>query len=142
LDHTVGGPARVGSVCASLSFRNTTGYLVDRMTRLRLALGILFGMTSLLAGVTFVALEGREVALLRTVDEHGNTRNTRVWVADEDGYVWVEAANRSRPFLRDVHAIAEVELRRGGTLRRCQAVVVPNPEGDELLDDIHMVRWL
>jgi hypothetical protein len=112
------------------------------MTRLRLALGILFGMAGLLAAVTLVALEGREVALLRTVDERGITRNTRVWVADEDGYVWVEAANRSRPFLRDVHAIAEVELRRGGTLRRCQAVVVPNPEGDELLDDIHMVRWL
>jgi len=99
------------------------------MTRLRVALGLLFGMASVLAAVTLVALEGREVALLQTVDEHGNVRSTRVWVADEDGYVWIEAANRNRPFLCDVHAIAEVELRRGGALRRCQAVVVPNPEG-------------
>jgi len=101
------------------------------MTRLRVALGILFGMASVLAAVTLVALEGHEVALLRTVDERGNVRSTRVWVADEDGYAWIEAANRNRPFLRDVHAIAEVGLRRGGTLRRCQAVVVPNPEGHE-----------
>ena len=88
-------------------------------------------MTSVLAAVTVVALEGREVVLLRTVDAHGNVRSTRVWVADEDGYVWIEAANRNRPFLRDVHAIAEAELGRGGTLRRCPAVVVPNPEGHE-----------
>ena len=88
-------------------------------------------MASVLAAVTLAALEGHEVALLRTVDEHGNVRSTRVWVADEDGYVWIEAANRNRPFLRDVHAIAKVELRRGGTLRRCQAVVVPTPEGHE-----------
>jgi hypothetical protein len=111
------------------------------MTRLRVALGVLFGMASVLAAVTLVALEGREVALLRTVDEHGNARSTRVWVADEDGYVWIEAANRNRPFLRDVHAIAEVELRRGDTLRQCQAVVVPNPEGHERIRHLLAAKY-
>jgi hypothetical protein len=115
--------------------------LVEAMTRLRVALGLLFGMASVLAAVTLVALEGREVALLRTVDEHGNARSTRVWVADEDGYVWIEAANRNRPFLRDVRAIAEVELRRGGTLRRCQAVAVPNPEGHERMRHLLAAKY-
>ena len=111
------------------------------MTRLRVALGLLFGMASVLAAVTLLALEGGEVVLLRTVDARGNVRSTRVWVADEDGYVWIEAANRNRPFLREVHAIAEVELRRGGTLCRCQAVVVPNQEGHERIRRLLAVKY-
>ena len=52
-----------------------------------------------LVATTLVALEGREVVVLETIDGAGVARATRTWVADDDGYAWIEAANPERPFL-------------------------------------------
>jgi hypothetical protein len=99
------------------------------MTGLRLVLGTVLGAALLFAGVTLVALEGREVVVLRTFDAQGQPRETRTWIADEDGSPWIEAANAERPFLQHLRANPEVELRRSGTLRRCHAVPAENPDG-------------
>ena len=77
------------------------------------------------AGVTLLALEGREVVQLRTVTPEGGVRSTRTWVADADGAMWVEAANVQRPFLLDLGAHPDIELVRGGTVLPVRAVVVP-----------------
>ena len=77
------------------------------------------------AGVTLLALEGREVVQLRTVTPEGSVRRTRTWVADADGAMWVEAANVQRPFLLDLGAHPDIELVRGGTVLPVRAVVVP-----------------
>jgi hypothetical protein len=69
------------------------------------------------------------VVVVRTVDEHGGTRTTRTWVADEAGDAWIEAANPERPFLLDIGRTPAVELQRGGVVHRCHAVVLANPEG-------------
>ena len=81
--------------------------------------------------VTLVALEGREVVVLRTFDEDGTPRQTRTWVADADGAVWIEAANPERPFLRDLQAHPDVELRRAGLAHGCRTFVMPNPDGHQ-----------
>ena len=77
------------------------------------------------AGVTLLALEGREVVQLRTVTPEGSVRRTRTWVADADGAMWVEAANVQRPFLLDLGAHPDIELVRGGTVLPVRAVAVP-----------------
>ena len=77
------------------------------------------------AGVTLLALEGREVVQLRTVTPEGSVRRTRTWVADADGAMWVEAANVQRPFLVDLRAHPDIELVRGGTVLPVRAVAVP-----------------
>ena len=77
------------------------------------------------AGVTLLALEGREVVQLRTVTPEGGVRSTRTWVADADGAMWVEAANVQRPFLLDLGAHPDIELVRGGTVLPVRAVAVP-----------------
>jgi hypothetical protein len=82
-----------------------------------------------LAALTVAALEGREVVVVRTTDGSGGTRETRVWIGDEGGAAWVEAANPGRPFLRDVQGNAAVELRREGAWRWCHAAAVEGPEG-------------
>jgi hypothetical protein len=82
-----------------------------------------------LAAVTLLALEGREVVVVRTVQPDGTSRDTRTWIADADGVVWIEAANPERPFLQDVRTRPEVTLRRHGALSRCRADVVPDPDG-------------
>ena len=109
----------------------TAGILVEPMTRTRIILGTGLGIGVLFTAVTLLALEGREVVVLRTFDAHGEARETRTWVADEDGYTWIEAANLERPFLLQLQAKPEIELRRGGTLRHCHASTVPNPEGHQ-----------
>jgi hypothetical protein len=94
------------------------------MSRRRLAF-LLAAAVLGFAAVTLLALEGREVVQLRTVTPEGGVRSTRTWVADEDGAMWVEAANVQRPFLRDLRAHPDVELVRGGTVLPVRAVAVP-----------------
>jgi hypothetical protein len=82
-----------------------------------------------LVATTLVALEGREVVVLKTVDAGGVGRATRTWVADEDAHAWIEAANPERPFLLALATHPDVELTRGGRVHRCQAEPMPNPAG-------------
>ena len=96
---------------------------------MRLVLAAPVGLLAAFAAVTLVALEGGEVVVLRTVDDHGAPRETRTWVADESGAAWIEAANAERPFLRQLHAAPDVHLRRGGVWRPCRGAEVSNPEG-------------
>jgi len=101
------------------------------MTYTRLAVLLAILAASVFGGVTLAALEGREVVVLHTFDAHGTSRKTRTWVADDAGYVWVEAANESRPFLHNIQANPDVELHRGGAMQRCRAVAMANPDGHE-----------
>ena len=96
--------------------------------RLILGIGLLLAAG---AAVTLAALEGREVAVLSTIDAAGTRQETRVWVADDAGTAWVEAANTERPFLRALEQLPDVTLRRDGLARACRATVVPNPDGHE-----------
>jgi hypothetical protein len=70
------------------------------------------GALAAFGGVPLVALEGRDVAVLYTTGTEGELRRTRVWVADGDGALWVEAASAHRPFYRDLVAQPLVELER------------------------------
>ncbi len=84
---------------------------------MKLALRIVSGLLLLAVAfgvVTWVALEGREVAVLHTRSADGESRSTRVWVADSGGAVWVEAANPERPFYMDILNTPAVQLERQG----------------------------
>jgi hypothetical protein len=87
-------------------------------------LGVIATPTAL-AAITILALEGREVVVVRTPDGRG----TRTWIADDGGAAWVEAANPERPFLRALDTRPDVEVVRGGATHRCRATAMPNPEG-------------
>jgi hypothetical protein len=79
-------------------------------------------------GVTLYALEGHEVVVLQTTDEHGAARETRIWIADEGDNAWIEAATPERAFYRDLLAHPEAELHRGDTSSRVRATPVPGRE--------------
>jgi len=76
------------------------------------------------AAVTLWALEGREVALLRTITPAGDVRETRVWIAEDDGAWWIEAATPTREFLRDIVNEPTVEVERHG--RPSRRVATPD----------------
>jgi hypothetical protein len=82
-------------------------------------------------GLTLYALEGQEVVVVRTHAPDGSLRETRTWVADDDGALWIEAAFVERPFYQQMLADPSVEIVRGGVTRRGRAVLVPNPDGHQ-----------
>ncbi len=93
-------------------------------------IGALLLLAALAFGaVTWVALEGKEVVVVRTHGVDGSPHRTRTWVADAAGATWLEAATPERPFLHDLQASPELELERRGELLRCRATIVPNPDG-------------
>lgn len=89
----------------------------------------LLGAALAFAGVTFYALEGREVVVIRSRAVDGAMRQTRTWVADDGAGLLIEAAFAERPFFQDVLANPDVELVRYGAVRRYRATPLPNPDG-------------
>lgn len=98
--------------------------------RLLVTVGVALAAVALVfGGLTLYALEGREVVVVRTRAADGAARETRTWVADEDGSLWIEAAFPERPFFQQLLAVPNIEVVRGGMVRRYRAAPVPNPEG-------------
>lgn len=94
-----------------------------------------FGLTTLLA------LEGREVVVLRTTDADGNPRRTRTWIAAEDGALWVEAANPTRAFLDDLRRRPALVLERRGVEESCTAEIQANPDGHAHIRRLLLARY-
>ena len=111
------------------------------MRRLRLTLVMVIIAALVFGVVTFVALEGNEVVVVRTRAADGSPHTTRTWIADADGVAWIEAANPERPFLHDLHRDPQLELERGGRMLRCRAAIVPNPEGHERIRALLASRY-
>jgi hypothetical protein len=91
--------------------------------------------------VTLVALEGREVVVIETVDDAGAPRRTRTWIADDVGSAWIEAATPERPFVEDLRARPALVLERRGARRPCTAEILPNPEGHDRIRRLLAARY-
>ena len=78
--------------------------------------------------LTWAALEMQEVVVIRTEGADGTRRETRIWIADEGGFWWLEAASAESPWYRDVLVNPGVEIVRGA--RTVQARVTPEPGED------------
>lgn len=92
---------------------------------------LLASLVSLLAfgGVTWFALEGKDVAILRTQRADGSAHETHVWIADEAGVRFVEAATPERAWLLEAQAQPEIELVHEGATSRWRAVPEPGADG-------------
>lgn len=89
----------------------------------------ILGAAVAFALVTWVALEGGDVSVLRTHAEGASWRSTHVWTVEgEEGALWVEAATPERPWLEDVRRDARVEIDHDGTTTWWSATPV---EGEE-----------
>jgi len=111
------------------------------MRRLRLTLAAVLVAALAFAAVTWVALEGGEVVVVRTHAGDGAPHRTRTWIADADGATWIEAANPERPFLHDLEREPRLELERHGGVLRCRAAIVPNPTGHAHIRELLAARY-
>ena len=98
----------------------------------RLAL-VAVGVIIAFAVITFAALEGGEVVVVRTHDDQGAVRETRAWIAEHDGHAWIETANLERPFYLHLLADRDIEIVRGGAVIPVRAVPLPQAEGHPLI---------
>lgn len=97
---------------------------------------------------TVVALEGNAIAVLQTMQADGSARRTRVWFAEDDGALWVEAATASRPFYLDLAADPAVTietrsspLQSRWTTLRGKAELVPEPGGHRRIRELLAKRY-
>jgi len=97
--------------------------------------GTLFG------AVTWIALEGNEVAVLRTRTPAGDFDETRVWVADVEGAALIEAATPERAWYQSLRTHPEVELLRDGAPLRYRAVPEPGPEGRQRIRTLLRLKY-
>jgi hypothetical protein len=82
-----------------------------------------------LGGVTWFALEGHDVAILRTRAADGAARETHVWVANENGTLFLEAATPERAWLLEAQAQPLIELVHAGATTRYRAIPEPGATG-------------
>lgn len=88
-------------------------------------------LVAVVAAVSLLAAEGKEVVLLTTIADDGSERTTRIWIADTPQGTLIEAAHPDRPFLAHLRARPQVEVVRGGRVSQCTAKELPNPQGHE-----------
>jgi hypothetical protein len=93
------------------------------------------------AAITWVALEAQEVISLRTRQADGGVRVTRVWVAEHDGALWLEAATPERAWYLDLLAQPQFEVERGGRRLCVVASPEPGPEGQRKIRDLLRQRY-
>jgi hypothetical protein len=116
---------------ANLLFHDPPSFLRARSAPALLmrTLVVLLAAAVLFAGVTWIALEGNEVAVLRTRSPDGSFEETRVWIADAGGAVFIEAATAERAWYQSLRNHGDVELLREGEAQRYRATPEPGPDG-------------
>jgi hypothetical protein len=95
-----------------------------------LAAVVIGTLVVLAGGITWLALESAEVVVLRTRDAQG-VHETRVWIADEGPFAWLEAATPEREWYLRLLADPHGEIVRSGQAHAFRAVPEPGQGGHE-----------
>jgi len=90
--------------------------------------GLLVVAAVAIGGITLYALESGEVVLVRTIDPGGGVHEARVWIVDDAGYSWVEAADAGKLFYKRILDYPDVEVVRGDAVHRHRALPVATDE--------------
>ena len=102
---------------------------VGRTKNLRWAVAAITLLVVAFGALTWLALESREVVLIRTRQSDGGVRETRIWIADAEGAWWLEAASPESDWYQDVLADPRIEIVRAGRTVPLLAAPVPGEEG-------------
>lgn len=95
------------------------------------AVGGLVGGSLLFVSVGWWALESGGVAVVETRAEDGSLRETRVWFAEPEDELWLEAGTPENAWFRDVLRDPRIELRAGARSGRYLARPVDDPSGHD-----------
>jgi len=101
-------------------------------TGLKIAAGVVGGVLALVIGV-LASSEMKEVVVLTTSDAAGSPQETRLWVVDDAGALWLRGSP-GRGWVTRVQANPEVVLKRGDAQTPYTAVPVDTPEQRERIE--------
>ena len=88
---------------------------------------VLFAVALATGIVTYFAVEGHDVVVLRTHPAGAPIRRTRIWIAEDGGVPWIEAANPERAFYADLLADPNVAIERAtGGVEPYRATPLPD----------------
>jgi hypothetical protein len=83
----------------------------------------------LFGAITWYALEGSDVAVLRTRASDGGFEETRVWIVESGELAFIEAASPEREWYQSLRMYPEVEVLRRNEARRYRAEPELGPDG-------------
>lgn len=105
---------------------------------LRKALRVLAGIFALLllcAVALYAASESGEIVVLETRDAAtGGVRQTRLWVVDHEGSLWLRAGDPTSSWFRRLESQPDVTVTRGSEAFAMRAV--PTPEARDTINDL------
>jgi hypothetical protein len=96
---------------------------------LRWAIAAITLLVVAFSALTWLALESREVVVIRTRQPDGGVRETRIWIAEAEGAWWLEAASPESDWYQDVLADPRIEIVRAGRTVPLLATPIPGEEG-------------
>ena len=96
---------------------------------LRWAIAAITLLVVAFGGLTWLALESREVVVIRTRQPDGGVRETRIWIAEAEGAWWLEAASPESGWYQDVLADPQIEIVRSGRAVPLLATPILGQEG-------------
>jgi len=91
-----------------------------------IALGVLLAA---FVAVTWWALESGDVAIVSTGPVGDDRRTTRVWYAETDGEIWLEAGTPENGWFVDLRTHPELVLEIDGRSQRWRAFPIDDPSG-------------
>lgn len=124
-----GGTPTPGERSRSVRFEANRGTVAGRGTLLKNTLAIVAALLAGFAATSWWALEAGGVAVVETRAADGSVRSTRVWYAEVDGELWLEAATPESSWFKDLQRDPELTLEAGGESRRYVAETVERPSG-------------
>ena len=92
-------------------------------------------------GTTWWALEWSGVAIVQTEAPDGEVRTTRVWHAEHEGEIWLEAGSAESPWYRDLEHSRAIVLTIEGESLGYWAEPLPNPAGHERIRKLLRSRY-
>jgi hypothetical protein len=108
-----------------------------------MALRVLAGLAALLllcAVVLYAASESGEIVVLETRDAAtGGVRQTRLWVVEHEGSMWLRAGDPTSSWFRRLEAQPDVTLTRGTDAFAMRAV--PAPEARDTINDLMLQKY-
>ena len=100
------------------------------MKKVAIAIGAVFGLLLLTGLAQLAASESGEVLVLETLDAEGQPHETRIWVVDDAGAVWVRGGPDSG-WVQRLLERPEVRAQRAGRQASFRAV----PDQDPVIRD-------
>ncbi len=89
-------------------------------------IAVVLGALALFFGAVFLAGDlGGEVVTVTTTSEGGRRHETKLWIVEDHGQLWLRAGQPASEWLVRLQAEPRVTMTRNGEAREYRAVLVP-----------------